>query len=116
MSFLYPQIVTISRMAALAQTSDGAAQSTSVVASSVPASIQFKRDKGFSAPLGFQAATNSSAPMPNWIIFIALSAVPTLKDGDMVTEAATGQTWKVDAAVYSPLAWRLFCTPYSPDA
>ncbi len=115
MSFLFPQTVSISRLSALTQTADGMAQTMATVASNVPASIQFKRDKGFSAPLGFQASSNSSAPLPEWIIFLQPGNISvTPQDGDYVTDGQ--RTWKVVAAVFSPLGWRLFCTPYAPDA
>ena len=115
MSFLYPQTISINRLSALTQTADGAAQTMATVATNVPASIQFKRDKGFSAPLGFQASSNSSAPLPEWIIFLQPGNTSfTPQDGDYVTDGQ--RTWKAVAAVFSPLGWRLFCTPYAPDA
>jgi hypothetical protein len=117
MSFLYPFNVSIQRAGTLTQTSDGAVRGISTIASSVPASIQLKRDKGFSSPAGFQGgATNTSAPMPAWMIYVPASA-PQILDGDMITDLATpSRQWKVDAAEFTPLGWQLGCTPFKPDA
>ena len=118
MSFLYPFNVSVQRASGtLTQTPDGASQGSSVIAASVPASIQLKRDKGFSAPAGFQGgATNTSAPMPAWMIYVP-SSVPQILDGDMITDLATpSRVWKVDAAEFTPLGWQLACTPYKPNA
>jgi len=118
MSFLYPFNVSVQRASGtLTQTADGAVQGTSLVASSLPASIQLKRDKGFSAPAGWQGgATNTSAPMPEWMIYVPASA-PQIMDGDMLTDLATpSRVWKVDAAEFTPLGWQLACTPYKPNA
>jgi hypothetical protein len=121
MSFLYPFTVSVRRASGtLTQTSDGAVQSTATILSNAPASIQLKRDKGFSAPAGFQGgATNTSAPMPAWMVYIPLQAASAqagILDGDMVTDAATNRQFKVDAAEFTPLGWQLGCTPYKPDA
>ncbi len=118
MSFLYPFNVSVQRASGtLTQTQDGAAQGSTVIAASLPASIQLKRDKGFSAPVGFQGgATNTSAPMPAWMIYLPATA-PQILDGDIVTDLATpSRQWKVDAAEFTPLGWQLGCTPFKPDA
>ena len=111
--------ISISRAGVITQTVDGAQQSTVSVATNIPAYIQIKRDKGFSAPAGFQGgATNTSAPMPEWLIYVGLGGVTPdsfIKDGDMITNEA-GNQWKVDAASTSTVIWQLFCTPYKPDA
>lgn len=117
MSFLYPFNVSVQRAGAITQTADGAMPSTITVASSLPASIQLKRDKGFSAPAGFQGgATNTSASMPAWMVYVPANA-PQIFDGDMLTDLATpSRVWKVDAAEFTPLGWQLACTPYKPNA
>lgn len=117
MSFLYPFNVSVQRAGAMMQTADGAVQSTQMIAASLPASIQLKRDKGFASPVGFQGGqTNTSGPMPEWMIYIPSSA-PQILDGDMITDLATpSRVWKVDAAEYTPLGWQLACTPYRPNA
>lgn len=96
----------------------GAVQSEATIATNVPCYIQLKRDKGFSAPAGFPAPTNSAAPMPEWLVYICLGGVlpvGAIKDGDLL-ESSDGQTWKVDAASSSTLIWQLACVPYQPDA
>lgn len=111
--------VNIARAGAVTQTADGAQQSTVQVAASVPCYIQLKRDKGFSAPAGFQGgATNTSAPMPEWQVFLCLGGVTPagfIREGDIIT-TSTGDQWKVDAASTSTVIWQLSCTPYLPDA
>lgn len=117
MSFLYPFNISVQRAGAVTQTQDGAVQTTVTIAASVPASIQLKRDKGFSAPVGFQGAqTNTSGPMPAWMVYVAASS-PQILDGDMITDLATpSRVFKVDAAEFTPLGWQLACTPYKPNA
>jgi len=123
-SVLYPYSVTVTRSSGtVTQTADGAVQGIVTVLAGAPASIQMKRDKGFGAPVGFQGgATNTSAPMPAWLIYLPLNSAVTalgqngLRDGDSVADNGSSRTWKVDAAEYTPIGWQLACTPYSPDA
>lgn len=121
MSFLYPFTVTINRVGYSSTAADGLTQSETAVLTNAPANIELKRDKGFSAPAGFPAPTNSSAPMPEWIVSIKMSAqvaalgTNAIQDGDQVVDQ-NGRKFKVDAAFYTPLAWQLACTPYRPNA
>jgi hypothetical protein len=111
--------ISISRAGTVTQGADGAQQGIVTVASGIPCYVQLKRDKGFSAPSGFQAgATNTSAPLPEWLIYLCMGGVTPMgfiKDGDTIT-ASNGQKWRVDAASSSTVSWQLSCTPYSPDA
>ena len=111
--------ISISRAGAVTQTADGAQQSTVSIASGIPCYIQLKRDKGFSSPAGFQGgATNTSAPMPEWLVYVGLGGVTPqgfIQDGDMITNES-GNQWKVDAASTSTVIWQLSCTPFKPDA
>ena len=124
MSFLYPFTITITRSSgAVTQTADGAVQGITTVINNAPASVQLKRDKGFGAPVGFPAgATNTSAPMPEWMIYlpsntaIAELGIDGIRDGDTVSDTTSTRTWRVDAAEYTPIGWSLACTPYIPDA
>lgn len=123
MSFLYPFTVTITRPSGtLTQTADGAVQGTTSVIATTPAAIQLKRDKGASSPVAFPAATNTSAPLPYWMIYLQMvSGLAALgpngiRDGDSVLDDGSGRQWKVDAAEYTPLGWRLACSVYKPDA
>ena len=111
--------ISISRAGPISQTADGAQQSTVQVASGIPCYVQVKRDKGFSAPAGYQGgATNTSAPMPDWLVYVGLGGVTPagfIKDGDIITNQV-GDQWKVDAASTSTVIWQLYCTPYKPNA
>ncbi len=121
MSFLYPFTVSISRVSYASTPTEGLAQSETSVLTNAPANIELKRDKGFSAPAGFPAPTNSSAPMPDWIVSVQMTAavaalgMNAIQDGDEVVDQ-NGRRFKVDAAFYTPLAWQLACTPYKPNA
>lgn len=103
-------------------TAEGLANTTITIVTSTPAAIQIKRDKGFGSPAGFPASTNSSAPMPAWMIYIPLTLEITalgpagILDGDEITDLADGRKFKIDAAEFTPLAWQLACAPYKPDA
>ena len=112
-------MISISRAGAITQTADGAQQSTQQIASGIPCYIQLKRDKGFSMPAGWQGgATNTSAPMPEWLIYVGLGGVTPhgfIQEGDMIINEA-GNQWKVDAASTSTVIWQLACTPYKPNA
>jgi len=110
--------ISISRAGTVTQGADGAQQGTVAVASGIPCYVQLKRDKGFSAPTGFPAPTNTSAPLPEWLIYVCLGGVTPagfIKDGDIITTSG-GQKWRIDAASSSTVIWQLSCTPYSPDA
>lgn len=121
MSFLYPNTISIVRPSGtLSQSADGASMGTTVIAASVACSIQLKRDKGFSAPAGFQGgATNISAPMPELMVYIPASGglgQGAVRPGDMVTDLATGDQYKADIPLWSPMGWKISCTPYRPAA
>ena len=98
---------------------DGTTYGTTQLAAAVPCYVQLKRDKGFSAPAGFQGgATNTSAPIPEWNIFVCLGGVTPagfFQPGDVITTGA-GETLKIDAASTSTVMWQLACTPYKPNA
>lgn len=122
MSFLYPYTVTIKRTGYSSVPGEGLAQSETTVISGASANIELKRDKGFGSPAGFPAPTNTSAPMPEWIISVKMDAAVSalgknaFQNGDQAIDDVTGRLFKVDAAFYTPLAWQLACTPYKPDA
>ena len=119
MSFLYPFTVSVQRVAYSFVSGEGAAQSSTTIISSTQASIQLKRDKGASQPVGFGSPTNTSSPLPYWIVFIPVSvgSMTVIQDGDMVTDLGqTTRVFKVDAAEYTELGWALYCSPYKPDA
>ena len=119
MSFIYAYTISISRAVQQFSQSAGATQGLTIIAASVPASIQLKRDKGFSAPTGFPAPSNTSAPMPMWMIYIPASAglaQGAVLGADLITDLQSGAQYKVDAASWSMLGWQLACTPYEPTA
>lgn len=122
MSFLYPFNVSISRTGTAFTTAGGLSNTTTVIVASAEASIQLKRDKGFGTPTAFPAPSNSSAPMPAWMIYIPLTAAITalgqegIRDGDKIVDLADGREFKVDAAEFTPLMWQMACVPYKPDA
>lgn len=122
MSFLHPFTVSISRTAYSSTSTDGLTQSETVIVASTSASIQLKRDKGFSAPTAFPAPTNTSASMPAWLIYIPLTTainalgMAGIKDGDLITDLADGRQFKADACEYTPIEWQIACTPYKPTA
>ncbi|MDE2097776.1 MAG: hypothetical protein KGL39_11045 [Patescibacteria group bacterium] len=110
--------VNIQRASETFSTTEGATQSITTIATSVPCFSQVKRDKGFSTPAGFPAPSNTSAPMPEYIIYIGLGGVfpaGSILEGDMLT-FPDGDTLKVDAVNSSTLMWTLYCTPFRPDA
>ncbi len=110
--------ISISRGSESFSATDGLSQSLTTIAAGIPCYIQLKRDKGFGSPAGFPAPTNSSAPMPEWNVFVGLFGVTPdgfIHDGDLVQDQ-NGNQWKVDAASNSTLAWQLACTPYKPNA
>ena len=111
--------MAISRMGAAVSGADGASYGLNVIAAAVPCYIQLKRDKGFSAPAGFQGgATNTSAPLPEWNVYACLGGVTepgTIQEGDIVT-FSNGDQMRVDAASSSTIMWQLACTPYKPHA
>lgn len=121
MSFLYPHAISIARPSGtLSQGADGASMGSTVVAASVACTIQLKRDKGLSAPAGFQGgATNTSAPMPEMMIYIPSSSglgQGAVRPGDVITDLATGDQYKADIPSWSPMGWKISCAPYRPNA
>lgn len=111
--------ISVSRMGAAVATGDGTSYGTTQIAAAIPCYIQLKRDKGFSAPAGFQGgATNTSAPMPEWDIYVGLGGVTPagfFNEGDIIT-TSSGDQYKIDAANTSTLTWLLGCTPFKPNA
>ncbi len=110
--------ITASRGTESFSQTEGLHSSVQAYAVDVPCYIQLKRDKGFGAPAGYPAATNASAPTPEWIIYTGISGVTPakfFKEGDMIT-LTTGQLLRIDAASSSTLTWQLVCTPYYPNA
>ena len=122
MTFLHPFNVSIGRVAYTSTSQDGLSQSDTVVLASTPASIQLKRDKGFSSPTGFPAPSNSSASMAAWMIYVQMTATVAalgtdgIQDGDLITDLASGRQFKADACEYTPLEWQIAATPYKPTA
>ncbi len=110
-----PQTISISRAVQQFSQSAGASQTLTPIVTDYPCNIQLKRDKGFSEPLGFAAPSNTSAPMPMWMIYL-----PILKDGlilpaDMLIDD-DGNTYKVDAVNYGIYGYEIAATPYEPPA
>jgi hypothetical protein len=111
---------TISSMARVAEeftTLDGAGQSETILAQNVPCYVNLKRDKGFGAPKDFPGGTDTSAPLPEWLVYVALGGVyPSgfFQDGDLLS--IRGEQWRVDAASSDTVMWQLACTAYIPNA
>ena len=110
--------ISISRGSESFSPTEGLSQSMTTIAANIPCYIQLKKNKGFSSPAGFVAPTNTSAPMPEWTVYVGLAGVTPdgfIHEGDMV-EDQNGNQWRVDAASNSTLSWQLACTPYKPNA
>ena len=110
--------ITVARGSRSFTVQDGLMQSETIIGQNLPCYIQLKRDKGFSAPAGFPAPTNSSAPMPEWTVYLPLGGVTPagfFREGDSIT-ASDGQQWKIDAASSSTVIWQLACVPFEPNA
>ena len=114
-ALLCPQTVTIQRAAQAFSPSTGATQGVTTIAQDFPCNIQLKRDKGFSMPVGFPAQTNTSAPMPEWQIYVPRLTDGEINGGDILTDQL-GNTYKTDAVQFTPYGYMLAATPYVPEA
>ena len=118
MSFLYPYTVSISRMAGSFSATEGYTPGLQVIFSGLPASISVKRDKGFGKPPGFMANSETPTPMPMYDIAIpGMATLPmgSILNGDMVTDQ-NGMQYRVDAALWLPMGYNLYCGPYIATA
>ena len=115
MSFIYAYTISISRAVQQFSQSAGATQGLTIIAASVPASIQLKRDKGFSAPTGFPAPSNTSAPMPMWMIYLPILTDGVVLPADALTDN-DGNVYKVDAVNFGIYGYVLAASPYEPPA
>jgi hypothetical protein len=116
MALRCPDTVSIQRGVSAFTTGEGYSQTLTTLYSSLPASISVKRDKGFSKPPGFPAATETPTPLPMFDITV----VPAIPDGailagDMITDQ-NGQQYRVDAAIWRPSGYYLNCGPYIATA
>jgi len=110
--------VSISRSTEVFSATDGLTQTLTQIAAGMPCYIQLKKDKGYSAPVAFPAPTNTSAPMPEWIVYIGLGGITPdgfIQEGDLIQDE-NGNHWKVDAASNSTLTWQLAVTPFKPKS
>ncbi len=110
--------VSISRSTEVFSATDGLTQTLTQIASGIPCYIQLKKNKGYSAPVAFPAPTNTSAPMPEWIVYIGLGGITPdgfIQEGDLIQDE-NGNHWKVDAASNSTLTWQLAVTPLKPKS
>lgn len=115
-AFLYPYTVSVQRSTEAFSPTEGATQSLVVIYASLPASIAVKRDKGFNKPPGFPTASETPTPMPMYDIMIGQQlAMGSIKNGDMLTDQ-TGMQYRVDAALWLPLGYNLYCGPYLATA
>ena len=115
MNLIYPFTVSVSREVQTFSVANGATQGLSSIFTGLSASIQLKRDKGYGAPVGFAAGTNTSASMPLWEIFIPNVALGAILEADMITDQS-GKQYKTDAVQWTPIGCMLGCTPYQPNA
>ncbi len=111
------QIASVSRVAEAFTMADGATQTENVIAQNIPCYIALKRDKGFGAPKDFPGGTDTSAPLPEWLVYVPLGGVFPVgffQDGDLLS--VHGEQWRVDAAASDTIMWQLACTSYIPNA
>ncbi len=110
-----PNTLSVQRVAQASSPTEGSYQTVTQIAQSFPGNIQLKRDKGYAAPVGFPGATNTSAPMPEWTIYLPWLMDGAILDGDMITDE-NSNTYKVDAMQFTPWGYVLGATPYEPNA
>lgn len=115
MALLCPQTVSISRAVQQFSVSGGASQTMTPIATSYPCNVQLKRDKGFSEPLGFAAPSNTSAPMPMWMIYLPILTDGVVLPADALTDN-DGNVYKVDAVNFGIYGYVLAASPYEPPA
>ena len=115
-TFLWPYTVSINRLQQAFSSIEGATQSLTVIYASLPASISVKRDKGFNKPPGFPTASETPTPMPMYDIVIGqFLPMGSLQNGDLLTDQ-TGMQYRVDAALWLPMGYNLYCGPYVATA
>ena len=114
-ALLCPQTVGVQRVSQTSSPTEGSYQTTTQIAQGFPANIQIKRDKGFSEPVGFPAASNTSASMPDWTIYIPWLTDGAILNGDLITDE-NSNTYKADAVQFTPWGYVIAATPYQPDA
>lgn len=114
MNVLYPRTITVTRNAYNPVAGQPLEQQVTTVVTGVVARIYLKRDKGFSPPIDFPGHTNTSAPMPLWMIDTTLGD-GSLVENDIITDDL-GREFKVDAAYFNGLYMEVSTTPTRPIA
>lgn len=115
-AFLWPYTVSVQRLQQTFSATEGAAQSLTVIYAALPANIAVKRDKGFNKPPGYPSASETPTPMPMYDIMIGQQlAMGSVQNGDMLTDQ-TGMQYRVDAALWLPMGYNLYCGPYVATA
>ncbi len=115
-SFLWPYVVSVQRLSQTFSATEGAAQTLTSIFTGLAASIAVKRDKGFNKPPGYPAASETPTPMPMYDITIGQPlAMGSIHNGDMVTDQ-NGFQYRVDAALWLPMGYVLYCGPYMATA
>lgn len=112
MSFIYPRTVTVTRVTYGTDTGGGTQAKETTIMTSVPASIQLKRDKGSNVP-SFPAPSNTDAAVPTWKIIIPSVALGVIKKADKITDDQ-GVTYEVDAPYWNSLGFQGECRLYKP--
>jgi len=115
MAMLCTDTITVTRAVQSFTTGGGAVQTTTPILTGWPCNMQLKRDKGFSEPVGFPGPSNSSAPMPEWTMYLPLLTDDKVQAGDMFTDD-DGNAYKMDAVSYGFLGAVIATTPYQPNA
>ncbi len=113
MSFMFPRVVSIGRLTETSNATDGYSRTATTLYTGVPASIQFKRDKGFGAPAGFPTGTNSDSPMPLIEIMLKVTSFSMVQPSDVITDEL-GIQYKVDWLEWTPLGAMAACSLYKP--
>ena len=115
MALACPQTISAARAVQQFSQSAGATQTTTPILATWPCNMQLKRDKGFSEPVGFPAPSNTSAPMPEWTLYLPILADGVIESGDMLTDN-NGATYKADAVNFGLYGYVIACTPFEPPA
>lgn len=114
--FLWPYTVSVQRGSGTFSVTEGYVAAMATVYAGLPASISVKRDKGFNKPPGFPTDSETPTPMPMYDIVIGqLLPMGSLQNGDLLTDQ-TGMQYRVDAALWLPMGYNLYCGPYVATA